>query len=127
MAKFSQNSIELKDDERIVFGTGDNAYMEWDQDNNQMMISTVVSGVMPTQPYHLTPRFYVDQVVSSGVGTFIALTDTPTTYSGYAGYVVAVTDAEDAVEFIQPGSFNVDGGFANSIYGGVPLIDGGGA
>jgi len=127
VAKFSQNSIELKDDERIVFGTGDNAYMEWDQDNNQMMISTVVSGVMPTQPYHLTPRFYVDQVVSSGVGTFIALTDTPTTYSGYAGYVVAVTDAEDAVEFIQPGSFNVDGGFANSIYGGVPLIDGGGA
>jgi len=127
MPKFSHKNLELRDDERIVFGTGDNAYMEWDQDNNQMMISTVVSGVMPTQPYHLTPRFYVDQVVSSGVGTFIALTDTPTTYSGYAGYVVAVTDAEDAVEFIQPGSFNVDGGFANSIYGGVPLIDGGGA
>ena len=127
MPKFSHKNLELRDDERIVFGTGDNAYMEWDQGNNQMMISTVISGVMPTQPYHLTPRFYVDQAVSSGVGTFIGLTDTPVTYSGAAGYVVAVNVLENAVEFIQPGSFNVDGGFANSIYGGVPLIDGGGA
>jgi hypothetical protein len=127
MAKISAKNIELKDSERIIFGTDDDAFIEWDEAGNQLEVSTVVSGVMPTQPYHLTPRFYVDQVVSSGVGTFIALTDTPTTYSGYAGYVVAVTDAEDAVEFIQPGSFNVDGGFANSVYGGVPLIDGGGA
>jgi hypothetical protein len=60
MAKISAKNIELKDDERLIFGTDDDAYLEWDQDGNQMEISTVISGVDPTQDYHLTTRDYTD-------------------------------------------------------------------
>jgi hypothetical protein len=68
MAKISAKNIELKDDERIIFGTDDDAYMEWDQAGNQLEVSTVVSGVTPTQNYHLTTKYYVDTSVS-GVQT----------------------------------------------------------
>jgi hypothetical protein len=127
MAKFSNSSIELKDSERLIFGTDDDSFIEWDESGNQLEISTVVSGVDPTQDWHLTTKQYVDNLVVSGSNTFIALTDTPTTYSGYAGYVVAVNSGENAVEFVAPGSYNVDGGFANSVYGGIPALDGGNA
>lgn len=35
----------------------------------------------------------------SGVSNFIALTDTPTTYSGYSGYTVTVKNDESGLEF----------------------------
>jgi hypothetical protein len=68
MAKITSKNIELKDDEKVIFGTDDDAYLEWDQTDNQMVISTVVSGVTPTQNYHLTTKYYVDTSVS-GVQT----------------------------------------------------------
>jgi len=62
MAKISAKNIELKDSEKIIFGTGDNSFIEWDELGNQLEVSTVVSGVLPTQPAHLTTKYYVDQL-----------------------------------------------------------------
>lgn len=44
--------------------------------------------------------------ISPGVSTFIALTDTPSSYAGYAGYLVAVKPTGDGLEFINV----IDGG-----------------
>jgi hypothetical protein len=63
MAKISGKNIELKDSERIIFGTNDSAFIEWDETNNQLEVSTVISGVDPTQDGHLTTKRYVDQII----------------------------------------------------------------
>lgn len=128
MAKFSGKNIEFKDNQRAIFGSDDDSYIEWDEAQNQLMISTVVSGVDPTAPGHLVTKRYVDTTSSGGGSqTFIGLLDTPSDYTGNAGYVVAVNSSEDGVEFTSPGSYNIDGGFANSVYGGIPSLDGGSA
>jgi hypothetical protein len=44
--------------------------------------------------------------ISSGASTFLALTDTPDAYTGYAGYLVAVKSTADGLEFVNV----VDGG-----------------
>ena len=44
--------------------------------------------------------------VSSGSSTFISLTDTPSSYTGYAGYLVAVNATATGLEFIN----SIDGG-----------------
>jgi hypothetical protein len=46
----------------------------------------------------------------SGVADFLALTDTPDTYSGFAGQVVIVKDTEDGLEFdtYSAGGANID-------------------
>lgn len=63
---------------------------------------------------------------SGGASNFIDLDDVPGTYAGQGGKVVAVKSSEDGLEFIEA-AFNVDGGVANSIYGTIPSLDGGGA
>lgn len=126
MAKITAKNIRLTDDERIYFGADDDAYIEWDEIGDHLEISTVASGVYPTKQFHLTTKEYVDSVVS-GATSFIGLSDTPATYSGSAGYVAAVNASEDALEFVAPGSYNVDGGYANSNYGAIPALDGGNA
>ena len=110
--------------------------------------SGVYLAVINTHPPHqlgtklidesnITDNFYIkydavlDRLVYeslvSGSQTFIGLSDTPSTYAGSAGYVAAVNALENAIEFIAPGSYNIDGGFANSVYGGIPALDGGNA
>lgn len=49
-------------------------------------------------------QFLVDLAASFGLIAFIDLTDVPHDYTGSAGYLVAVTGAEDGLEFIAPGS-----------------------
>jgi len=44
--------------------------------------------------------------VSSGSSTFVSLTDTPSSYTGYAGYLVAVNATASGLEFIN----SIDGG-----------------
>jgi hypothetical protein len=127
MAKFSGKNIEFKDGQKAVFGNNDDSSIYWDSD--QLVITTVASGVDPILDGHLVTKRYLDQVVnvSGTVGTFLDLTDTPSNYTNYAGYVVTVNSVEGGLEFTMPGSYNVDGGFANSVYGGVPGMDGGDA
>jgi len=64
MAKFTSGELRLKDDQRITFGTGLDSNMWWD--GAELRLDTTISGVDPTQPYHLTTRWYVDQAVTSG-------------------------------------------------------------
>jgi hypothetical protein len=44
--------------------------------------------------------------LNTGVSNFLALTDTPDSYSGYAGYLVAVTSTADGLTFVNV----IDGG-----------------
>lgn len=64
MAKFSGKNIEFKDGQQAVFGSSDDSAIFWDGNSNELMISTTVSGVDPTEDYHLTTKQYV---TSSGV------------------------------------------------------------
>jgi hypothetical protein len=90
MAKITAKNIELKDDEKVIFGTDDDAFIEWDETGNQLEVSTVVSGVTPTQNHHLTTKYYVDTAVSGvttifGSNYFVAedVTQTDTTNTSY--------------------------------------------
>jgi len=69
LAKFTSKSIELKDGQKVIFGTADDAYLMWDDANQQMVVSTVISGVYPTQPGHLITMQYFEDTVGSGGGT----------------------------------------------------------
>jgi hypothetical protein len=44
--------------------------------------------------------------ISGGASTFVGLTDTPSSYTGYAGYLVAVKSTADGLEFVNV----IDGG-----------------
>lgn len=63
----------------------------------------------------------------AGVDQFVELTDAPASYAGKAGKVVAVKSAETGLEFVGAGALNLDGGFADSNYGGTTGVDGGSA
>lgn len=58
MAKFTSKNIEFKDGQKAIFGTEDDAYITWD--NNQLQVSSTLSGVTPTEDGHLTTKGYVD-------------------------------------------------------------------
>lgn len=63
----------------------------------------------------------------SGVTNFLALTDTPNSYSGAAGYVVTVNSSSNGLEFSPANAvlYNLDGGYPTSIYGGITSFDAG--
>jgi hypothetical protein len=65
MAKFSGKNIEFKDGQKAIFGTDDDSAIYWDNSADHLVFTTVVSGVDPTAPGHLTPRFYVDNAVAT--------------------------------------------------------------
>jgi hypothetical protein len=64
------------------------------------------------EEYHHTATFGFDAVIDSiywnwasgGSSTFLDLSDTPNSYSGASGCVVAVNGAEDGLEFVAGGS-----------------------
>lgn len=66
MAKFSGKNIEFRDYQKAVFGDGDDSYISWNDTNAELTISTVVSGVYPTDAGHLTTKYYVDQITDHG-------------------------------------------------------------
>ncbi len=49
------------------------------------------------------PKWYCFHWQKSGVSTFLALSDTPSSYSGQAGKAVTVNSTADALEFTDPG------------------------
>jgi hypothetical protein len=65
LAKFSQKNVEFLNGQKAIFGSNDESYLTWDAAGNQLLVSTVVSGVEPTAPGHLTPRFYVDSAIAT--------------------------------------------------------------
>lgn len=72
MAKFTGKNIEFKDLQKAIFGTEDDSAIYWDNNNDQLTITTVVSGVAPTADGHLVTRRYLEDVLTgpteSGIG-----------------------------------------------------------
>jgi len=67
---------------------------------------------------------------SQGSSTFINLTDTPLSYDGQSGKIVAVKSDQTGLEFVNA-SFStenyIDGGFAACQYLDIQVVDAGGA
>jgi len=63
MARFKSNSLYLKDGQRIVFGNSDDSSLYFD--GIGLRLDTVISGVDPTQAYHLATKNYVDTQLST--------------------------------------------------------------
>jgi hypothetical protein len=81
---------------QILVGTGSGTYVALPVGSDGQVLvvdSTQASGVRWA-------------TISSGVSTFIDLTDTPSSYTGYGGYLVAVKSTADGLEFINV----IDGG-----------------
>jgi len=66
MAKFTGGDLRLKDGQRVTFGTDLDSNMSWDGISNELCLDTTISGVTPSQNYHLTTKQYVDLAVTSG-------------------------------------------------------------
>lgn len=64
MAKFKASNIELLDDQHISFDTAKAKTLSYD--GSELGFSAVVSGVTPTEDYHLSTKAYADSV--GGVG-----------------------------------------------------------
>ena len=80
MPKFSAKNIEFKDNQQAIFGTDDDSYMSWDGSADQLVVSTTLSGVYPTEDGHLSTKEYVDDEISTISGI---LNELDTTSSGY--------------------------------------------
>jgi hypothetical protein len=65
MAKFKKNNVELRDNQKLIFDSAKNKYMSYD--GVETYINTTLSGVEPTEDYHLTTKVYVDSAASSSV------------------------------------------------------------
>jgi len=61
MAKFRSGNLHLKDGQKAVFGDIHNLW----SDGSELQVDTTISGVDPTQSYHLATRSYVDSLSGS--------------------------------------------------------------
>jgi len=61
MAKFQDKHLKLRYNQRSYFGDNDDCSI-W-HDSTQLRVSCTISGVTPTQDYHLTTKQYVDDLV----------------------------------------------------------------
>ena len=71
MAKFTNKDTHLRSGEKVILGTSSDANLFWDGDNSQLRIDTTISGVIPTQDYHLTTKFYVDDTLATLSGSLV--------------------------------------------------------
>lgn len=62
MAKFTGKNIEFKDLQKAIFGSEDDSAIYWDGD--QLVITTVASGVDPTADGHLITKRYLETTTS---------------------------------------------------------------
>ena len=73
MAKFISctGDLRLKDGELITFGDGLDSNLWWDGAAGELRLDTTISGVDPTQSYHLTTKYYVDEEIATLSGSII--------------------------------------------------------
>lgn len=69
MAKFTNKDLRLKDGQKVTWGTDLDANMSYDGTANQLGVDVTISGVNPTQDYHLTTKYYVDTEIATTSGT----------------------------------------------------------
>lgn len=67
MAKFKQNNVELRDNQRLIFDSAKAKYMSYD--GAEVYINTTLSGIDPTENYHLTTKTYVDTAITTATGS----------------------------------------------------------
>ena len=58
MAKFKQNNVELRDNQKLIFDSAKGKFISYD--GSEVFINTTLSGVTPTEDYHLVTKTYVD-------------------------------------------------------------------
>jgi len=112
MAKFRNDNLDLETGEHIDFDDADTIQMGYD--GGELYINSTVSGIRAAQPHQMV-RF--DQLTESS-GTlqdqiddleidienqneFIELIDTPTTYTGTAGYTLQVNETATGIDFVK--------------------------
>jgi len=64
MAKFTSGDLRLKDNQKVTFGTGLDSNIWWD--GSELRLDTTISGVYPTQDYHLVTKAYADTLSGTG-------------------------------------------------------------
>ena len=69
MAKFTGKNIEFKDLQKAIFGSEDDSAIYWDGD--QLVITTVASGVDPTAEGHLVTKRYIDNEIATISGGIV--------------------------------------------------------
>jgi hypothetical protein len=69
MAKFTNKDLRLKDGQKVTWGTDLDSNIWWDDANAELRLDTVISGVHPTKPDHLTTRWYVDAEIATTSGS----------------------------------------------------------
>ncbi len=71
MAKFTGGNLRLDDNQRVIWGDAADSSMWWD--GVSLNIDTTISGVTPTESYHLATKEYIDVAIStvSGSGTIL--------------------------------------------------------
>ena len=69
MAKFigCTGDLVLRDGEKVTFGDGNDSNLWFD--GTELRLDTTISGVDPTQDYHLTTKFYIDNEIDTLSGT----------------------------------------------------------
>lgn len=84
--------------------------------------TSTVSGIDPTQLYHLTTKNYVDTIsgtlqtlIDAKPDTFLDLTDTPSSYVGYRKKLVRVNEESDGLEFVGGEASGDDATFSGII------------
>lgn len=126
MARFVSKNIEFKDNQKAVFGTNDDSSIYWDGD--QLVITTVVSGVDPTEEGHLVTKRYIDDeiaTISGGIvqdhGNLMGLSDDDHTQYLRADGTRELTGDWDAGNYnITAKEFYGDG----STLSGIAYVDG---
>lgn len=67
MAKFNNKHLKLRDNQRVYFGDSDDTSFWFD--GTELRVATTISGVDPTQSYHLTTKNYVDNEITTLSGS----------------------------------------------------------
>lgn len=110
MAKFTNKDLRLKDGQKVTWGTDLDANMWYDGAADQLRVDVTISGVDPTEDYHLTTRYYVDSEIATTSGSLQGQLDNLTLDHGELNGL----DDDDHTQYIL-----VDGsrGFTGTVSG----------
>lgn len=78
MAKFTNKDLRLKDGQKITWGTGLDVNMWWDDVTQEFKVDSTVSGVDPTETYHLATKQYIDTELATLSGGIVQSHDSLT-------------------------------------------------
>ena len=78
MAKFTNKDLRLKDEQKVTWGDSLDANMWWDGVSSQLKVDTTISGITPTEGYHLATKNYIDEELSTLSGGIVQSHDSLT-------------------------------------------------